>query len=287
MNRIPRVSMVMPVFNGALYLTAALDSVLAQEFRDFELICLNDGSTDATPGILAAYAANDSRIVYRDNPANIGLPATLNAGFAIARGEYHSWTSHDNLLRPDMLSTLVKALDADASVGVAYAGYSVIDSDGGILRYQSPRTAEERWFGNPVGAAFLYRREVAEALGGYDEGLFGAEDYDFWLRAARHFKLQPVDRDLYFYRRHDASLTSKKSMQIKDLVAKVIERELHTVSDRKLRAEALLHLVLTDHGKYRIGLIGKAFGASPITAMIKFPALAYHLAKVVLSPLRA
>jgi glycosyltransferase involved in cell wall biosynthesis len=284
MDRIPRVSMVMPVFNGALYLAAALDSVLAQ---DFELICLNDGSTDTTPETLSAYAAKDARIIYRDNPANIGLPATLNAGFAIASGDYHSWTSHDNLLRPDMLSTLVKLLDADASVGVAYAGYSVIDGDGRILRYHPPRPAAERWFGNPVGAAFLYRRDVTKALGGYDESLFGAEDYDFWLRAARQFKLQPVERDLYLYRRHDASLTSKKSMQIKDLVAEVVVRELEAVPDGKLRAEALLNLVLTDHAKFRAGLIGRAFAASPITAMIKSPALAYHLAKVVLSPLRA
>jgi glycosyltransferase involved in cell wall biosynthesis len=287
MNRTPRVSMVMPVFNGARYLAAALDSVLAQDFQDFELICLNDGSNDATPEILAEYAAKDHRIAYRDNPGNVGLPATLNAGFAVATGDFHSWTSHDNLLRPDMLSTLVEVLDADMSVGVAYAGYSVIDSDGEILRYHAPRPAEARWFGNPVGAAFLYRREVTEALGGYDESLFGAEDYDFWLRAAKAFKLHPIDRDLYLYRRHDASLTSQKSMQIKDLVAEVILRELRDMPDGKLRAEALLNLVLTDNVKFRAGLVGKAIEASPIMAMTKLPALGYHFAKVTLAPLRA
>ena len=286
MDRTPRVSMVMPVFNGAQYLAAALDSVLAQDFQDFELICLNDGSNDATPDILAEYAAKDRHIAYRDNPSNIGLPATLNAGFAIARGDYHSWTSHDNLLRPDMLSTLVEVLDADMSVGVAYAGYSVIDGDGELLRYHPPRPPEARWFSNPVGAAFLYRRQVTEALGGYDESLFGAEDYDFWLRAARAFKLQPIDRDLYQYRRHHASLTSQKSGQIKDLVAEVILRELRDMPDGKLRAEALLNLVLTDNAKFRGGLIGKAFAASPTAVMPKLPALAYHLARVALAPLR-
>ncbi len=287
MDRTPRVSMVMPVFNGAQYLRAALDSVLAQDFRDFELICLNDGSRDVTPDILAEYAARDARIVYRDNPRNIGLPASLNAGFAMARGEYHSWTSHDNLLRHDMLSMLVALLDADIALGVVYAGYSVIDSDGAILRYQPPRPAEDRWFGNPVGAAFLYRREVTEALGGYDESLFGAEDYDFWLRAARQFKLQPVDRDLYLYRRHDASLTNQKSMQIKDLVAKVILRELQNEADGQLRAAALLNLVLTDNAKFRGGLVGKAFAANPKAALAKLPALGYHLARIASSPLRS
>jgi glycosyltransferase involved in cell wall biosynthesis len=287
MDRTPRVSMVMPVFNGEQYLRAALDSVLAQDFRDFELICLNDGSSDVTSDILAEYAAKDARIVYRDNPRNIGLPASLNAGFALARGEYHSWTSHDNLLRHDMLSTLVSLLDADISVGVVYAGYSVIDGDGAILRYHPPRPAEDRWFGNPVGAAFLYRREVTEALGGYDESLFGAEDYDFWLRAARQFTLQRVDRDLYLYRRHDASLTNQRSMQIKDLVAKVLLRELNDEPDGRLRAEAMMHLVLTDNAKFRAALVGKAFAASPGVMMAKLPALGYHLARIFSSPLRS
>lgn len=286
MDRLPRVSMVMPIFNGALYLAAALDSVLAQDFQDFELICLNDGSTDATSKILTDYAAKDHRVVYRENISNIGLPATLNKGFAIAKGDYHSWSSHDNLMYPDMLSTLVEVLDADASVGVAYAGYSVIDGAGEKLRYHPPRPAEERWFSNPVGAAFLYRREVTEVLRGYDETLFGAEDYDFWLRAARVFKLQPINRELYQYRRHDASLTSQKSMQIKDLVANVILRELCDVPDGKLRAAALLNLVLTDNGKFRAGLVGKAFTASPMIAMTKLPALSYHLAKIATLPLR-
>lgn len=286
MNRSPRVSMIMPIYNGACYLAAALDSVLAQDFEDFELICLNDGSTDATPDILADYAAKDRRIIYRDNTRNIGLPATLNAGFAIAKGEYHSWTSHDNLLRRDMLSTLVDILDAAASIGVVYAGYSVIDGTGKILRYQPPRPVEKRWFGNTVGAAFLYRREVTEALGGYDESLFGAEDYDFWLRAARMFEFQPVERDLYLYRRHDASLTNQKSMQIKDLVANVITRELRDEPDGELRAKALLNLVLTDSAKFRAGLAGKAFAASPVTVITRLPALFYQLVKVALSPLR-
>jgi glycosyltransferase involved in cell wall biosynthesis len=282
----PTISMIMPVYNGADYLAAALDSVLAQAFDNFELICIDDCSGDATPSILADYAARDSRIICTRNPQNMGLPATLNRGFALARGRYHSWTSHDNLLRPEMLSALAAVLENQPDVGVAYGGYSVIDGGGTLLRYEPPKPAESRWFGNPVGAAFLYRREVTEALGGYDESLFGAEDYDFWLRAARQFKLQPVDRDLYLYRRHDASLTNQRSMQIKDLVAKVLVRELQDVHDGKFRADVLLNLVLADHGRFRTGLIGKALAESPASVLRKIPALCYHLARLAASPLR-
>lgn len=283
----PRVSMVMPVFNGARYLGKALDSILSQDFADFELICVNDGSKDATPAILAEYAQRDSRIIHHDNQSNVGLPATLNRGFALAKGEYHSWTSHDNLLRREMLSTLVHALDADAALGVVYAGYSVIDIEGEILRYHPPRPAEERWFGNPVGAAFLYRREVTQALGGYDENLFGVEDYDFWLRAARICNFLAINRDLYLYRRHEASLTNQKSRQIKDMVASIIERELADVTDGSLRSNALLNLVLTDNAKFRMSLIGKAFAANPASVLLKLPALGYHFARLAASPLRS
>jgi glycosyltransferase involved in cell wall biosynthesis len=80
MTNVPRISMIMPVYNGADYLAAALDSVLAQSFVDFELICLDDGSKDATPAILAEYAARDTRILHIRNTTNVGLPATLNKG---------------------------------------------------------------------------------------------------------------------------------------------------------------------------------------------------------------
>jgi glycosyltransferase involved in cell wall biosynthesis len=287
MAQSPRVSMIMPVYNGARFLADAINSVLAQDFDDFELICVNDGSVDETPQILADFARHDRRIVHSDNPNNLGLPATLNRGFALAQGAYLSWTSHDNLLRPDMLSTLLGVLDAEPSVAVAYGGYSIIDEGGRVQRYQPPRGPEERFFCNPVGAAFLYRAEVDRALGGYDESLFGAEDYDFWLRAARRFAMRPVDRDLYLYRRHDASITDRRSRAIKDMVAALVQRELANTSDARLKARALLNLVLTDHARFRPALLREALRADAATTVSAAPKLVYHLARVALASLRS
>jgi glycosyltransferase involved in cell wall biosynthesis len=278
--------MVMPVYNGARYLDAALRSVLAQDFTDFELICVDDGSSDATPAILAAHAAADPRIRHLTNAVNIGLPATLNRGFAVARSAIFGWTSHDNLLRADMLSTLVAALDADPAADIVYAGYSVIDANDAVLRYHPPRSAEDRWFGNPVGAAFLYRAGVDAALGGYDESLFGAEDYDFWLRAARRFTLRPIDRDLYLYRRHGDSLTDRRSTEIKDMVARLVQRELALVDDPAIRAAALLRLALSDRQRWRSDLVGAALGARPAAVLTALPALARHGARIAWKRLR-
>ena len=282
----PRISMVMPVFNGATYLDSAIESVLAQDFTDFELICVDDGSTDATPRLLSAAAARDPRIRISTNPYNMGLPATLNHGFALARGPLHSWTSHDNLLNPPMLSTLVAALDADAAADIVYAGYRVIDAAGNAQRYQAPRGPEDRWLTNPVGAAFLYRAAVTEALGGYDETLFGAEDYDFWLRAARQFTLKPVDADLYRYRRHGNSLTDQRSSAIKQMVVELVERDSADCPDPALRAQVLVELLTSDTHKVRLGLVRKAIAASPLTVLKAVPGLAKYALRTVLTRVR-
>ncbi|MCU0729472.1 MAG: glycosyltransferase, partial [Sphingopyxis sp.] len=253
-----------------------------QSFTDFELIAIDDGSADDTPHMLAKWAAQDARIRHLTNTSNRGLPATLNRGFEEARGALHSWTSHDNLLRPDMVARLVAALDADPAVSVAYAGYQVIDSDGAVLRYVAPQPIERRWFGNPVGAAFMYRRSVTETLNGYDETLFGAEDYDFWLRAARAFRFVAIDEDLYQYRRHGDSLTDVRNADIKDKVARLITRELAYVDDPAIRSEALLRLVLDDRSHWRGALLKQAWSANPATVIAAAPALARHAARVMI-----
>ncbi len=279
-HRAPRVTIVMPVYNGARYLDAALGSVRNQSFDDFELICVDDGSGDGTAGIMARHAAADPRIRHLTNASNIGLPATLNRGFDAACGAYHGWTSHDNLMRPEMLAVLVGELDAHPDADIVYGGYTVIDEAGVAIRSVDARSADQRWFGNPVGAAFLYRAQVTEALGGYDEALFGAEDYDFWLRAARQFTLRPVMRDLYLYRRHQGSLSDRRSAAIKDMVAGLVTRELALTDDPRLTAKALLRLVFDDRRRLRTGLLRQAAMAHPPAVIAATPKLAKHVARI-------
>lgn len=275
----PRVSVILPVYDGADYLTSAIESVLAQEFDDFELICIDDGSRDESGAIIRQFAQRDPRVRDCPNPRNLGLPATLNRGATLARAALQSWTSHDNLMRPEMLGRLVAALDAVPDASIAYAGYTVMDGEGRELRYQAPRPIEERLFGNPVGAAFLYRSEVPVELGGYDESLFGAEDYDFWLRAARRFRFTAINEDLYLYRRHPASLTDQRTMRIRAMVTGLIERELALEPDREQRAKALLGLVLGDYSHFAVGTAWRAAEQHPASALRAAPALAWHAAR--------
>ncbi|WP_281356191.1 glycosyltransferase family 2 protein [Sphingomonas lacunae] len=276
----PSVSIVMPVYNGQTYLKSAINSVLRQSFTDFELICVDDGSTDRSPRILAAMAKRDCRIRIVTQP-NAGLPAALNRGFAEAVGHLHSWTSDDNMLRPNMLATLVEALKSKPDSDIVYAGYTVIDAQGRFIRYQPPANPEERLFTNPVGAAFLYRREVTRALGGYDETLSGAEDYDFWLRAARQFTMTPVHQDLYLYRRHAASMTDTRMKRIKSLVARLILRETQLIGEPELRARALMVQLRADTLTFRCKLLQEAWKAHRMTVVRQLPQLSYHIARTV------
>ncbi len=270
----PRVSMVMPVHNGARWLADAIDSVLAQDFTDFELILVDDASRDASPAIMADAVVRDQRVLLLRLDTNVGLPAALNHGFAAARGDLHSWTSDDNLLRPQMLDRLVAVLDAEPTADVVHADFTLIDESGAELGRSRVGPVERLLFGNNVGACFLYRARVTEALGGYDTQLFGVEDYDFWLRAARRFTFAALHEDLYVYRKHGGSLTSQRAEQIQALTAEVVERALPDTLPARERSEILLGLALRSQQRWRIDLVHRAFRADPAYVATQLPALA-------------
>lgn len=270
----PRVSMVMPVHNGARWLTDAIDSILGQDFKDFELILVDDASRDESPRLMAEAAARDPRVRLVSLRDNVGLPAALNHGFAEARGAFHSWTSDDNLLRPAMLDRLVAVLDADPDADIVHADFTLIDEGGAELGRSRVGPIDRLLYGNNIGACFLYRARVAEVLGGYDTGLFGVEDYDFWLRAARHFKFAELHEDLYLYRKHGGSLTSQRAERIQALTAQIVERAIPDTMDARTRSEILLGLALKSHLRWRLDLVGRAFRADPVHVAARLPQIA-------------
>jgi glycosyltransferase involved in cell wall biosynthesis len=270
----PRVSMVMPVHNGARWLAEAIESVLVQDFTDFELILVDDASSDGSPAIMADAAARDPRVRLLRLDRNVGLPAALNAGFASARGALHSWTSDDNLLRPHMLRRLVAALDDHSDADVVHADFTLIDESGAELGRSRVGPVDRLLFGNNVGACFLYRARVTDALGGYNVALFGVEDYDFWLRAAQKFAFVTLNEDLYLYRKHEGSLTSQRGDEIQALTAQIVERALPDALPARRRSEILLGLVLRSHWRWRGDLVRRAFRADPWHVAARLPALA-------------
>ena len=126
----PRVTIGMPVFDGEAFLREALDSVLAQSFRDFEVVLSDNGSQDATPEICRDYVRRDARLRYFRSASNRGAAWNFNRVVELARGSYFMWLAHDDRLMPDYLQHCVSVLDEDPAIAVCYSRFDIIDREG-------------------------------------------------------------------------------------------------------------------------------------------------------------
>lgn len=242
-----KISVVLPVYNGSENISNAIESILNQTFQDFELIIVNDCSTDNTLEIIQRYSARDGRIKIINNCVNMKLPKSLNVGFANAQGEYFTWTSDDNLFEKNAFETMLAVLELNKEYDMVYANYNRIDEDGNLIGTMELSAPEKLLYGNVIGACFLYRRDVARKTGEYDINLFLAEDYDYWIRVYKNGKIKHIDNVLYFYREHKGSLTQTRKNQIGLQTYYALEKNfLFMVScceDKKQRFEFYDHLV--------------------------------------------
>ena len=126
----PLVSIGLPVYNGEKYLSSAIESILAQTFRDFELIICDNASTDETREICRGYMEKDHRIRYFRHKRNIGATSNFNSCLALSSGEYFKWAAHDDMLHPDFLARCVDALDADPKAVLCQSLVEYIDENG-------------------------------------------------------------------------------------------------------------------------------------------------------------
>jgi glycosyltransferase involved in cell wall biosynthesis len=240
----PLVSIVLPTHNGARFLDEALASWIGQTYRRWELVAVDDGSQDETPGRLAAWADRDARVRLVRHPVNRGLPAALNTGFAQAGGAYLTWTSDDNCARPAALAEMVRFLEERPEVDMVYTDHTLIDEAGREIGRVEVREPGLLGVMNCIGASFLYRRRVHETVGAYAEEFALAEDYDFWLRTSTRFHLAPLHRDLYLYRVHEQSLSARHHERARVAFDRVLASRLPTLGwlDAPGKADALIGL---------------------------------------------
>ena len=215
-----KISIILPTYNGSKCIKKSIESVLNQIYTNFELIIVNDASTDNTLDIISDYAKKDNRIKIINNDVNKKLPASLNVGFREASGDYLTWTSDDNKYYKDALFIMADELNNNPNIDMVYADFNRVNLNGEIIVVEKLYEPDYLKYHNTIGACFLYRREMYIKIGEYDENLFLAEDYDYWLRMYLNGNLMHINKVLYDYGVHENSLSNKR---LKDVVKATIK----------------------------------------------------------------
>ena len=195
----PKVTVLIPVFNRERFVDEAIRSVIDQDFDDFELLLVDDGSTDGTPNILEAWKQRDPRVVVVRSPTNQGIPGALNLGLAHARGTYVARLDSDDFMMPRRLAEQAAVLDARSEVALVSCAYDIIDIEGNHLRTWKGDEPHEVAvfllnFFNVIGGGgqVMFRLAEVREEGGYSPEFSTSDDYDLWVRLLRRGRLETL-----------------------------------------------------------------------------------------------
>ena len=214
MNK-PLVSVVMAVCNVERFLAEAIESILGQNFTDFEFVIADFGSTDNSKAIIARYAARDPRVEFHEI-LPFGLVEARNTACSLAQGRYFAMMDGDDVALPDRLSLEVAFMEKHPEVGLVGGATEWIDASGRTLGvHDFPTEDREIRFALAVRCPFshasvMLRREAFRLVGGYRPVFLQAEDYDLWLRIADHFQVANLEQTVLKYRIHPHQLTLRK-----------------------------------------------------------------------------
>lgn len=269
-----KVSIVLPTYNGSEFLSQSIESVLCQTYANFELIIVDDCSTDETGKIADDYSRKDSRVRVIHNERNQKLPASLNIGFKHATGDYWTWTSDDNWYEPQAIARMVSYLTDNPEVGLVAADFRKIqDGMSSVVEISVDKVSLLK---DTIGACFLYRAEVAKRVGEYNSEKFLVEDYDFWLRMGLEAEFGKISEVLYNYRVHANSLTGRRMKDILDaklrvkieMLPKYIER-FPTLDYTNIRVSILLDRLQREKSAVIISELKPLIGNRELVKVLK------------------
>ncbi len=221
----PRISVLMSVYNGERYLRAAVDSILAQTFGDFECIIVDDGSTDSTPAVLGGF--KDQRLRVIRNDSNLGLTRSLNRGMEVARSPLIARMDSDDICHPCRLETQWNHMGRHPELGVLGTAYHNIGRDGRpfLKTSFSGEHGFLMWylmFQNPIAhPTVLMRTELVREAGGYRAEMRFAQDLDLWLRLGTRTRLSNLSEPLLQLRHHAHSITSLHLHEQQSICARI------------------------------------------------------------------
>ncbi|WKV10960.1 glycosyltransferase [Marivirga harenae] len=216
MGNRPLVTVYITNFNYEKYIQTAIESVLAQSMKDFELFIIDDGSTDDSKAIIENYRGQDQiSIIYQQNK---GLNITNNVAMRAANGQYLMRLDADDFLEKTALEKMSLALEKDARLGLVFPDYYYVDADGNRTGLEQRHNFEKEvsLYDQPAhGACTMIRLEFLKSLGGYNESFTCQDGYDLWIKFITHHKVSNINEPLFSYRRHGQNLTTNEDKILK------------------------------------------------------------------------
>ena len=252
----PIVSVIIPVYNGERYLSKTIESVIAQTELNWELIAVNDGSTDNSLKILDEYAKRIPDRIKVISVKNGGVSRARNTAVAAARGLYVAFLDQDDLWAPRKLESQVEMFTRDKTLGISYTNVTVIDEKGSVLRENVLKSGEKHKgnifeyliFDNFIGiSTVMLKKELFVEIGGFDQRFSLAEDYDFLLKVTQKLSVDYIDEPLLLYREHDESGTHKK-------IDRLIEEALFIINHWKRQNPQFFRQHFIQYGIFRLKL---------------------------------
>lgn len=224
----PLVTVYVTSYNYGRYIRQAIDSVLVQTLQDFELIIIDDGSTDDSRGIIETYTGHPKiRPIFQQNK---GLNVTNNIALRAARGRYIMRLDADDWLDPHAIEVLSNVLERNSEVGLVFPDYYLVDAEGNVTEQVRRHDFDDvTLFDQPAhGACTMIRCDCLREIGGYDESFRCQDGYDLWIRFIEHFEVRNVNLPLFFYRQHGSSLTRNEERILatrSEIVRRMAERK--------------------------------------------------------------
>jgi glycosyltransferase involved in cell wall biosynthesis len=273
----PAVSVIVTCYNYARFLPCSLDSAFAQTFQDFEVVVIDDESTDETPQLVRRYL-RDPRVRYQ-RIRHEGVVGAKNAGMCLARAPYLAFLDADDCWLPTKLEKQMALFRADAGLGVVYCRRLLMDEEGHNLEYEEPALHR----GDVLEAMFrtnfvcfssaVVARRVIDAVGMLEPGTSPSDDYEFWLRVAQRCRFDYVDEPLVQYRTGHASLSRR--MERMQVVLRIMRSYLDERGGRAYLRPAAVRTAFAE--TYANLALGRRYTSRPA-------ALAWYLRALAASP---
>lgn len=236
--KVPKVSVIMPVYNSGTYLNEAIDSILNQKFEDFEFVIIDDGSTDQSQEIVKSYS--DPRIRFYVNEKNMGVAATLNRGLKLAVGEYIARMDSDDISLPDRFDKQVSYMDTHPKVAVCATGIRMFGAQNGEKYFSTThdQLKVDLLFNNCLAhPTVMMRRSVVGCTYRYNEEFSAMEDYALWIEVSRKYELASIKDVLLMYRIHQSQVTQnppKNYLEQEKMLKNTLLLELGVLNKKNL-----------------------------------------------------